>query len=188
MLPTPTDEALMQAYCHGDLAAFQQLYQRHQRGLYRFLAWRSPRRDWVDEVAQDSWIALHQARERYQVSASFRTFLYQIARNRLIDLQRQPQAQPQDGADAPEGATLDAGPDLLLETRQSNAALHQAIQALPGEQKEALVLQQFSGLSLDEIATLTAVPLETVKSRLRYAMRKLRDHFSAGTPVREEQA
>lgn len=69
-----------------------------------------------------------------------------------------------------------------------NTALHQAIRALPGEQREALVLQQFSGLSLEEIATLTDAPIETVKSRLRYAMRKLREQLLAGVAAQEEQA
>jgi RNA polymerase sigma factor (sigma-70 family) len=186
-MPTPlSDEALMLQYCGGDLAAFQQLYQRHQRGLYRFLAWRSPRRDWVDEVAQDSWIALHQARGRYQATASFRTFLYQIARNRLIDLQRQPHLLHVERDLEPEDAAPPA--KTMLEAQQLNSALHLAIQALPAEQKEALVLQQFSGLSLEEIAELTAVPIETVKSRLRYAMRKLREQFSTGQAAQEEQA
>ncbi len=186
MLSDPSDESLMLRYAGGDLEAFRQLYQRHQRGLYRFLAWRSPRRDWVDEVAQESWIALHQARGRYQASASFRTFLYQIARNRLIDLQRQPQPLQADDGVEPEGSAPDA--ESALEAQQLNSALHLAIQALPGEQKEALVLQQFSGLSLEEIAELTAVPVETVKSRLRYAMRKLREQFSTGLTAQEEQA
>lgn len=184
MSTEPSDETLMLRYADGDLAAFRELYQRHQRGLYRFVAWRSPRRDWVDEVAQESWLALHQARERYQVTASFRTFLYQIARNRLIDLQRSSPLATD--AEAPEAASPAA--DAGLEAQQMNSALHQAIRALPGEQKEALVLQQFSGLSLEEIAVLTGAPVETVKSRLRYAMRKLREQMSTGMAAQKEQA
>ena len=65
-------------------------------------------------------------------------------------------------------------PEDALDARQQTTLLHRAIRALPDEQREALVLQQFSGLALDEIAALCGVPLETVKSRLRYAMRKLR--------------
>lgn len=187
MSSDPSDESLMLRYADGDLAAFRELYQRHHRGLYRFLAWRSPRRDWVDEVAQESWAALHQARARYQVTASFRTFLYQIARNRLIDLQRQPQPlQADDEAMTLELSTPAA--ETLLEAQQLNSSLHAAIRALPGDQKEALVLQQFSGLSLEEIAALTDTPIETVKSRLRYAMRKLREQFLSGMTAQEEPA
>jgi RNA polymerase sigma-70 factor (ECF subfamily) len=184
MSTEPSDESLMLRYAGGDLAAFRELYQRHQRGLYRFVAWRSPRRDWVDEVAQEAWIGLHQARGRYVPSASFRTYLYQIARNRLVDLQRQSPLLSADEAPEPQSPAADAE----LESQQMNSALHQAIRALPGEQKEALVLQQFSGLSLEEIATLTDAPIETVKSRLRYAMRKLREQLSADVAAQEEQA
>jgi RNA polymerase sigma-70 factor (ECF subfamily) len=176
-----SDEALMLRYCEGDLSAFQELYGRHSRGLYRFLCWRSPRRDWVDEIAQDSWFSLHQARASYIPQATFRTFLYQIARNRLIDLLRQPQAAELELAAPVVDAA--AAPDAAMESRQQNSALHAAIHALPAEQKEALILQQFSGMSLEEIALLVAAPVETVKSRLRYAMKKLRGQYA-----QEEQA
>jgi RNA polymerase sigma-70 factor (ECF subfamily) len=181
-----SDEALMLRYKDGDLPAFQELYRRHSRGLYRFLSWHAPRREWADEIAQDSWIKLHQARQHYQPLASFRTYLYQIARNRLLDLLRQPQAQLVDDealfdhlSDSGTAASASVGADAALEARQRTRALHAAIHALPGEQKEALILQQFSGMSLEEIADLVAVPVETVKSRLRYAMKKLRQHYAA---------
>ncbi len=190
MLNGLSDEALMLRYKEGDLPAFQELYRRHSRGLYRFVAWHAPRREWADEIAQDSWISLHQARLQYQPLASFRTYLYQIARNRLLDLLRQPQAQLVDDAtlfdhldQTGHGGQADglagAGADTALEHRQRTRALHAAIHALPGEQKEALILQQFSGMSLEEIAELVAAPVETVKSRLRYAMKKLRQHYAA---------
>ena len=186
-MPTPhTDEELMLRYRDGDLRAFEELYGRHRLGLYRFIAWRSPRQDWVDEIVQDSWANLHHARIRYQPDASFRTYLYQIARNRLLDLLRQ--QAPLLAADLGTGtdgrdvfdALADAAqdvvtPDMALDTKQRNDSLHQALDALPSEQKEAVVLQQFSGMSLDEISAVVAAPVETVKSRLRYAMRKLRE-------------
>jgi RNA polymerase sigma factor (sigma-70 family) len=180
-----TDEILMLDYGRGDLAAFKELYRRHSQGLYQFIAWRSPRKDWVNEIVQDSWANLHSARANYQPQASFKTFLYQIARNRLIDLLRQKQAilASELGYEEDSGSGFDyladmasdvVSPQDSLETKQQIASLHAAIQALPGDQKEALILQQFNGMSLDEIAALTGVAVETVKSRLRYAMNKLR--------------
>lgn len=184
MQSDPTDEILMQRYGAGDLLAFQQLYARHKHDLYRFVCWHCPRREWVDEIVQDCWAGLHTARANYVPSASFRTYLFQIARNRIIDLIRHKQASPiadteldthiADQASAEDSAQDDLMPERLMERKQTIAALHAAIRELPGEQKEALVLQQFNGLSLEEIASITAVPAETVKSRLRYAMRKLR--------------
>ena len=86
-----------------------------------------------------------------------------------------------------EDATI-AQQEEELERRQAVAELHAAIRALPVEQKEALVLQQFNGMSLEEIAAFSAVPVETVKSRLRYAMRKLRQHFAGERLEQERQA
>lgn len=184
----PSDEDLALRYRDGDLAAFEELYRRHSRGLYQFIAWRSPRREWVDEVMQDSWAALHHARGRYVASASFRTFLYQIARNRLIDLVRHdPRTMLE--SDMGEGSLAaladaqfqGATPEEALDARQQTSLLHGAIRALPDEQREALVLQQFSGLALEEIAALCGTSAETVKSRLRYAMRKLRERLAVDT-------
>jgi RNA polymerase sigma-70 factor (ECF subfamily) len=194
-----SDDMLMQRYCDGDLPAFQELYRRHSAGLYRFLAWRAPRREWVDEVAQDSWIALHHARASYSAQASFRTYLFQIARNRLIDLMRQHQlvlasdmGQDEFGAERfDQLADLNhdgLSPEAEMIKKQQVAGLHAAISALPGEQKEALILQQFNGMSLEEIAQLSDVPVETVKSRLRYAMRKLRESLVSPSATREEHA
>jgi RNA polymerase sigma-70 factor (ECF subfamily) len=161
----------MLRYQAGDLQAFRELYQRHRLGLYRFIAWRSPRCDWVDEITQDAWAALHTARASYRPQARFRTWLYQIARNRLVDLLRQKELEAEELA--PE-LSDDSSPPELLAARQQDQLLHAAIRALPPEQREALVLQQYSGLSMEEIAEVTGAERETVKSRLRYAMQKLR--------------
>lgn len=194
-----SDEILMLNYRHGDLSAFKELYRRHRQGLYQFIAWRSPRKDWVEEIVQDSWANLHKARATYQPQASFKTFLYQIARNRLIDLLRQKQALTASelGFDEnDEGASLDrlaeashetASPQDALDQKQQMAILHAAIRTLPAEQKEALILQQFNGMSLEEIAAATGVNTETVKSRLRYAMNKLRRQL-LDTPTQSELA
>ncbi len=183
------DEQLMLRYCAGDVLAFETLYARHRLGLYRFIAWRSPRAEWVDEIVQDAWASLHHARARYQPDASFRTYLYQIARNRLFDLlrQHQPLLAAELGASTDGRALFDVladaaqdvvTPEAALDGKQQSERLHQALASLPSEQKEAVVLQQFSGMSLDDIAAISAVPVETVKSRLRYAMRKLRQHLA----------
>lgn len=190
LTPTP-DEELMIRYREGDLRAFEELYGRHRQGLYRFISWRSPRADWVDEIVQDSWANLHHARGRYRPDATFRTYLYQIARNRLLDIVRQHHdvlaaemgtgTDGRDTFDALADAAHDGAghgsmtPEAALDGKQQASRLQQALDALPPEQKEAIVLQQFSGMSLEEISLVVAAPVETVKSRLRYAMRKLRE-------------
>ena len=178
-LITATDEDLMLRYSAGDLASFRELYRRHSQGLYRFVAWRSPRRAWVDEIVQDAWASLHAARAGYQPQSAFRTYLYQIARNRLIDILRQREGQGQEAA--AELVHEGASPQQSLELKQQHAQLHAAIAALPVEQKEALVLQQFSGMSIQDIAVVTGAEAQTVKSRLRYAMQKLRTQLDSAT-------
>jgi len=197
MLSDP-DEALMLRYCEGDLPAFKELYRRHSDGLYRFIAWRTPRKDWVDEIFQESWVALHRARSTYTPQSAFRTFLYQIARNRLVDLLRQHQlvlasdlGHDEDGQGmfehlADQSQEADS-PEEILERKQEAAELHVAIHSLPREQKEALIMQQFNDMSLEEIAQLYQVPMETVRSRLRYAMRKLRERLAEPARKHEER-
>lgn len=186
MLTSTPDEELMIRYREGDLRAFEELYGRHRQGLYRFISWRSPREDWVDEIVQDSWANLHHARGRYRPDATFRTYLYQIARNRLLDLVRQHQdllaadmgtgTGGRDTFDVLADAAHDVvTPEAVLDEKQQANRLQRALDSLPPEQKEAIVLQQFSGMSLEEISLVVAAPVETVKSRLRYAMRKLRE-------------
>ncbi len=192
------DEALMLSYRDGDLLAFKELYRRHSQGLYLFIAWRAPRREWVDEIVQDSWASLHRARAGYEPQARFRTFLFQIARNRLIDEFRQQSgtvlASDLGGSDD-DGHAFDAivdatyngmTPESALDMKQQANRLHAAIRALPVDQREALVLQQFNGMSLEDIAQLVEAPLETVKSRLRYAMRKLRQQLENPAAVGEQ--
>lgn len=198
MLTELSDESLMLRYREGDLPAFKELYRRHSDGLYRFIAWRTPRKDWVDEIFQESWTALHRARSSYTPQAAFRTFLYQLARNKLVDLLRQHQlvlasdlGQDEDGNGmfehlADQSQESDS-PEEALERKQEAAELHAAIHSLPREQKEALIMQQFNEMSLEEIAQLYQVPMETVRSRLRYAMRKLRDRLAEPARKQEER-
>ncbi|WP_035051904.1 RNA polymerase sigma factor [Andreprevotia chitinilytica] len=193
------DEELLVRYRDGDTSAFAELYQRHRVGLHRFIHWQCPRADWAEEIAQDSWKNVIQAADRYEASASFKTWLYQIARNRLIDLlrQQQPVLASDLAHDDAEQTCLDRiadetaggdGPEATLDRQQQADQLHAAIRTLPNEQREALVLQQFSGLEIADIASLTGVSTETAKSRLRYAMQKLRSLLTPSPmPVQEER-
>jgi len=197
MLTDSSDETLMLRYCEGDLSAFKELYRRHSVNLYRFIFWRAPCKDWTDEVVQECWISIHRARATYQPQASFRTFLYQIASNRLIDLLRQHHMPLTSDLsdDESDNALFDhmtaqtqngATPESAMIRKQEMVGLHAAIRSLPGEQKDALILQQFNGLSIEEIAHISEVQTETVKSRLRYAMRKLRSQLVGNADTREE--
>jgi len=186
--PPLADEALMLGYRDGDAAAFDQLYERHRAGLYRFILRQCANRGEADEIFQDVWMNLINSRARYQPSAKFRTFLFQIARNRVIDILRRSHddvtASLDDEPCGPGSAIADSlasaaeqQPLAIIERVDSARELRAAIAALPFVQREALLLHAEGELSLEEIAALTGTPRETVKSRLRYALSRLRAQF-----------
>jgi len=184
-MPAPaatTDEDLMLAYAAGDAAAFDALYARHKGGVYRYLLRQCRQGGVADELFQDVWMNLIRARASYAPTAKFTTWLYRLAHNRLIDHYRASAHLTLVSAD--DEAHVDAiaalpgvrgdEPQVRAENRELGERLRAAVAALPPAQREAFLLQQEGGLSLAEIAELTGVGTETVKSRLRYALAKLR--------------
>ncbi len=196
--PDDSDEALMLAYGAGRAAAFDVLYARHKGGVYRYLLRHCRNAGTADELFQDVWMNAIRVRATYVPTAKFTTWLYTLAHHRLVDHWRAAgQAKftsidDDTGADgdgdarslveAIPGAARDE-PEARAQTRELGAELHAALAALPADQRDAFLLQYESGLSLNEIATLTGVGMETVKSRLRYAVAKLRGALG---PLREE--
>ena len=166
------DEALMQAYQRGDTNAFECLYHRHKDGLYAFLYRHCQRPAAVEELAQDTWMAVVDRAATYRVEARFRTWLYQIAHNRLADFwrRRDNRHSPLDPASEP--LAVDSPADGEELSRQ----LLNAIGELPGEQRDALLLRE-QGFSQRDIAAITGAAEETVKSRLRYARKQLRQQL-----------
>jgi len=173
-----SDETLLARYREGDGAAFEILYARHRQGLYRFLLGLSGKPELADEVFQDTWLSLIRSTSQLQGRATFRTWLFQIARNRLIDHWRKHGAhQPlHDSYDEQLHAIGDEtnDPEQLLNLSRDNQRLESALQTLPADQREVFLLRAHGDLDLVQIASLTETPLETVKSRLRYAHQKLR--------------
>lgn len=173
-----SDEALLARYRAGDPAAFELLYQRHRQGLYRFVLGLCSKAELAQEVYQDTWLSLIRSASQPQGRASFRTWLYQIARNRLIDHWRKHgQHNPlHDSYDEQLHGEADhaPGPEQQLSLCRDQQRIEAALQDLPEDQREVFLLRAHGDLELPEIASLTQAPLETVKSRLRYALKKLR--------------
>lgn len=177
---SPSDEQLMLAYAGGDARAFETLYAKHKAPLYRFVlrSLKSPAE--ADELFQDVWMRAIEARARYRPEAKFTTWLYTIAHNRVIDHWRakgltvvsmddeeRPVAEPV--------AAPDAEPHRIVEAERTLERLAAAIAALPLVQREAFLLHHEGELTVAEIAATTGVNEEAAKSRLRYAMKKLRE-------------
>jgi RNA polymerase sigma-70 factor (ECF subfamily) len=165
------DEELMLAYRDGDAGAFEKLYARHRGALYRFVLRSLKDRGVAEELFQEAWIRVIEARGRYAPSARFTTWLYTIAHNLLVDHWRR------------KGLTLvelddeHAAPDnpaQQAEAREAAARFLQALEALPHAQREAFLLHEEAGMSVAEIAAATGSDEEAAKSRLRYAMAKLK--------------
>ncbi len=177
-LETSSDESLLARYREGDGKAFEILYARHRQSLYRFLLGLSGKPELAEEVYQETWLSLIRSGSQPQGRATFRTWLFQIARNRLIDHWRKHGAhQPlHDSYDEQTHAVSDdaSDPEQLLSLSRDSQRLDSALKALPADQREVFLLRAHGNLDLAQIASLTETPLETVKSRLRYAQQKLR--------------
>jgi RNA polymerase sigma factor (sigma-70 family) len=195
-----TDESLMLRYASGDAAAFARLYDRHERPVHRYFLRQGIAAAQADDLLQETWLAVVRSAARYTVEARFTTWLYRIARSKLVDHWRATRhtALMDDAANDPDdeaGAAIErvaaddsARPDVQALTRERAEALVGAIEALPPAQREALLLHLDGGMTIDEIAATTDVGFETAKSRLRYAVRRVRAacaHWLA-TPLADE--
>jgi RNA polymerase sigma-70 factor (ECF subfamily) len=176
-----SDEELMLHYRDGDAGAFDVLYRRHKGGLYRYLQRQCRSAAAAEELFQDVWMNLIRARGAYTVQARFATYLYRLAHNRLVDYYRKNGRVAETPLEDEEGEAIVDPPDErerpqdeMLDAKRQAGRLMQLIAELPESQREAFLLQQEGGMSVEEIAQATGVNRETAKSRLRYAMARLR--------------
>jgi RNA polymerase sigma factor (sigma-70 family) len=199
------DDRLMRAYAQGDARAFEQLYQRHQAALYRYVRRVLGREagTQADEVFQDTWLRVVNARASWQAQgATFRTWLFTIAHHRAIDRLRvsgrEVSATPDDGDDQPPWEPVNAAPwslwpaatatadDAVADRtfwRAAGQRLLDCLDGLPAAQRSVFLLHHEDGLGLDELSRALEVGFETAKSRLRYAMSKLRTCMGAYLPA-----
>jgi RNA polymerase sigma-70 factor (ECF subfamily) len=178
-----SDDALMKAFAKGSAEAFNELYRRHKDGLYRFLLRSSPTPQIAEDLTQEAWSSLIKRAASYQAQGTFKTWLFTIARHKLIDFTRS-QTHKMQNATVDEhdiessSLAQDGNPESTLRLEQ----LLERIKQLPAEQREAFVLQH-EGFSLAEIAKITNSAQETVKSRIRYARTRLKADLSISPEV-----
>jgi len=182
MEPRPKDSALMLRYRDGDVAAFETLYRRHNDALFRYLLRLCRQRAAAEDVFQEVWGKIIKSRDNYRPTAKFTTFLYRVAHNCFVDHVRRNKRHA-DNAEIEPDTQPDGGhqPEALTEMSLARRRLHAALCELPEEQRDVFLLYEEAGLSLDQIAAVTDCKRETVKSRLRYAVRKLRDAIDEAT-------
>ncbi|MET0334279.1 MAG: sigma-70 family RNA polymerase sigma factor [Rhizobacter sp.] len=199
LAPEPTDDELMRAYAQGDASAFERLYTRHQAGLYRYVRrlLGPPLAAQADEVFQDTWLKVVNARALWEPQgAAFRTWLYTLAHHRVIDIWRRSGREvsvntEDDGGSPwePEGnaawsqwpAAASPAPhsEELAFWRRAGERLLRCLDELPLAQRSAFLLHHEDELPLAEVARALEVGFETAKTRLRYAMSKLRTCMGA---------
>lgn len=166
----------MLRYAAGDLDAFKTLYDHHRGGLYRYFL-RQSNQSVAEELFQDVWASVIQSRKRYLPKATFKTWLYTLAHNRLIDHWRREGSRPiETSDDSLEEVTEDInpGPQRLVDLRDCLEQLLHLVSGLPDVQRQTFLLKHEAGMSLAEIAASMSTGAETAKSRLRYAMERLR--------------
>lgn len=213
-----TDDAqLMSRYAKGDVPAFEMLYGRHKGPLYRYFLRQCGDPEAAAELFQEVWIRVIRARERYEPKARFNTWLYQIGHNCLVDHYRKAGRSLTDGngaapaeeipdllaeeldpafasarwslVDWEQGPADSApGPEAANSVAQRAARLWSALEALPPEQRAAFLLHEEGEMGLAEIAAVTGANAETVKSRLRYALKKLRAALGDLAPAASREA
>ena len=163
----------MLAYGQGDAGAFETLYRRHRGPLYRFVLRALKQRSAAEELFQEVWIRVIESRSRYAPQARFTTWLYTIAHNLLVDHWRR-KGLSIVSLDTEDVALESANPARHAEARESLTRFLDILEKLPAAQREAFLMHEEAGLSVAQIAAATGSNEEAAKSRLRYAMAKLK--------------
>jgi RNA polymerase sigma-70 factor, ECF subfamily len=183
-----TDEALMARYQQGDVAAFAELVARHEKRLWNFVRRFVADSATAEDLLQEVFLRVVRNAAEWQPSAKFTTWLFTIARNLCTDNARRRVFRKADSLDQTPGATRDesgphridkvASPDGNAEKaamdREIATRVDQAVATLPVEQREVFLMREVMDMSFAEIATATKASEPTVKSRMRYALERLR--------------
>lgn len=183
-----TDEHL---FLDGRDSAMTRLIGRYERPLYRFLLRATGDAHQAEDLFQETFLRLQRARASFQPGLPLRPYLYRIALNLVRDARARDGSRPatvsleaaaRDASGASNGPTSwhevlpgsASDPSADAERGELRRRVRQAVEALPDVEREVVILRVFEGLSFAEIASATGVPLPTAKSRLLYALRRLR--------------
>ncbi len=178
----PTDEALMVRYQRGDRHAMTTLVRRHQSALFNFAVRQIGASAVAEEVVQDAFVRVVQSAADFKHEARFVTWVYAILRNLCIDQQRRRAFRRHSSLDQATGdgppigeqvEDASASVERNVTGRELSLKIASAVQALPDDQREVFLLREGSNLPFRDIAVITGVPENTVKSRMRYALERL---------------
>jgi RNA polymerase sigma-70 factor (ECF subfamily) len=174
------EELMLRIAVSGDAWAFEQLWRRNLQPLRRFLQRLCGQESLADDLAQEVWVRILGAAARYQATAKFQTFMFQVAHNLFIDHCRKMAGRGGDsslsdaeiGGVAAQLASEEPGSEELISREQERQLLRAAILALPPFQRDVITLY-LEGKDLQEIALIVMRPFEAVKSQFRFGRDKL---------------
>lgn len=178
----------MASYQKGDLHAFEVLLTRHQKGIYNFLYRFLGHNQNTEEAFQEVFERVIRGASSYAPTARFSTWLYTIARNYCIDLSRKGRFRKTvslDDAPSEEKAlplservvSAEPNPDEIVSASNLEQKLEEALARINPDQREVFLLRERQGLPFEEIAQIVEVSVNTVKSRMRYALSALQNEF-----------
>jgi RNA polymerase sigma-70 factor (ECF subfamily) len=180
------DEDLMVQYQRGEVRAFELLLARHRRPVYNFILRFVGDKETAEDLLQEAFLRVIKGADNYKRQAKFTTWLYTIARNLCVDQSRRRKHRKHASLDAPMSASEDSNTlldvipssEMASDRKSVNKELHatmqRAIAALVEEQREVFLMREFLDMPFKDIADVVGVPENTVKSRMRYALEKLR--------------
>jgi RNA polymerase sigma-70 factor (ECF subfamily) len=182
------DEALMLRYQRGDSGAFAELVRRHEKSLYNFVLRQTRSAPAAEDITQEAFLRVVQRAADFKHEARFTTWLFTIARNLCVDQARKAKLRRHPSLDGPAGDDEGARPllevvpdgrpdgevDRAAEWSSMRRSIVSAVDSLPDEQREVFLLREVANLPFKEIAEVTGTAENTVKSRMRYALERLR--------------
>jgi RNA polymerase sigma factor (sigma-70 family) len=182
------DDGLLRRVQAGDLAAFEAFYARHSTPIYRTAYALTGDRQLAEEVLQDTFFRAYQRRATLRLGVSSLPWLHRVALNLCYSRldRRRLRADPIGETNAMELRDGAAEPAERAEQRELAEIVRDGIAALPPKHRSVVVLYYLHGLSLQETANTLDVRLGTVKSRLHYALRSLRDHLERDTRLERD--
>jgi RNA polymerase sigma-70 factor (ECF subfamily) len=197
-LAARSDEQLLSLYTRGELEAMEVLLERYKRPVFSFVLRLIGDRARAEDLLQETFLRLVEHAHTFEGSAKLKTWLFRIARNQCIDESRRRVHRRHPSLDAPladdgSAGTLhdrvasgEAGADRRTVGTELKQRMSDAIAALPEDQREVFLLRQVQNLQFKEIAEITGVSENTVKSRMRYALERLQGALAEYQDYAEE--
>jgi len=186
------DFKLLHQYTSGDLEAFQVLFHRYKKPLYNFILHQIGDAAVAEDLLQEAFLRVIQRATDFRGDSKFTTWLYTITRNLCVDHLRKKSIRQHASLDAPSSVKLEKGLPLIdrvanqhpgaereVTAKRLQEQISEAVDNLPEEQREVFLMRQVQQLQFQEIATVVGVSENTVKSRMRYALERLREALSA---------